>query len=73
VENTGLYKSMAEHGLLPVVLYGVSSACIIIGLVAAETAGNLRVGRIGGLQYCKIGPLVTMPPIRRATQKISGA
>ena len=30
------------------------------------------VGRIGGLQYCKIGPLVTMPPIRRATQKISG-
>ena len=49
VENTGLYKSMAEHGLLPVVLYGVSSACIIIGLVAAETAGNLRVGRIGGL------------------------
>ena len=28
------------------------------------------VGRIGGLQYCKIGPLVTMPPIRRATQKV---
>jgi len=27
------------------------------------------VGRIGGLQYCKIGTLVTMPPIRRATQK----
>jgi len=31
------------------------------------------VGRIGGLQYCRIGPLVTMPPIRRAAQKISGA
>ena len=28
------------------------------------------VGRIGGLQYCGIGPLVTMPPIRRATQKV---
>jgi peptidoglycan/LPS O-acetylase OafA/YrhL len=49
VEDTGLYKSMAEHGLLPVLLYGVSSACIITGLVAAETAGTLRVGRIGGL------------------------
>ncbi|MFL6634161.1 MAG: acyltransferase family protein [Massilia sp.] len=53
VEDTGLYKSMAEHGLLPVLLYGVSSACIIIGLVAAETAakpaGSLRIGRIGGL------------------------
>jgi peptidoglycan/LPS O-acetylase OafA/YrhL len=49
VEDTGLYKSMAEHGLLPVLLYGASSACIITGLVAAETAGSLRVGRIGGL------------------------
>ena len=28
------------------------------------------VGRIGGLQYCRIGTLVTMPPIRRATQKV---
>ncbi|MCS0630038.1 acyltransferase [Telluria mixta] len=49
VEDTGLYKSMAEHGLLPVLLYGVSSAFIIIGLVAAETAGTLRMGRIGAL------------------------
>jgi peptidoglycan/LPS O-acetylase OafA/YrhL len=55
VENAGLYKSMAEHGLLPVLLYGVSSACIITGLVAAETAGSLRVGRgaavLGVLSY----------------------
>ena len=28
------------------------------------------VGRIGGLQYCKIDTLVTMSPIRRATQKV---
>ena len=49
VENTGLYKSMAEHGLLPVLLYGASSACLIMGLVAAETAGSLRAGRIGAL------------------------
>jgi len=49
VEDAGIYKSMAEHGLLPVLLYGLSSACIITGLVAAETAGSLRVGRIGGL------------------------
>jgi exopolysaccharide production protein ExoZ len=49
VEDTGLYQSMAEHGLLPVLLYGASSACLITGLVAAETAGSLRVGRIGAL------------------------
>jgi peptidoglycan/LPS O-acetylase OafA/YrhL len=47
-EDAG-YKSMAEHGLLPVLLYGASAACIITGLVAAERAGTLRVGRIGGL------------------------
>lgn len=29
------------------------------------------IGRIGGLQYCKLGELVTMPPIRRAVQKVS--
>lgn len=28
------------------------------------------VGRIGGLQYCRLGQLVTMPPIRRTTQKV---
>lgn len=49
VENTGIYQSMAEHGLVPVLLYGVSSACIILGLVAAETAGSLRMGRGGAL------------------------
>lgn len=49
VEDTGIYKSMAEHGFVPVLLYGFSSACIITGLVAAETAGSLRVGRIGAV------------------------
>jgi peptidoglycan/LPS O-acetylase OafA/YrhL len=49
VENSGIYQSMAEHGLVPVLLYGVSSACIIMGLVAAETAGSLRMGRSGAL------------------------
>lgn len=28
------------------------------------------VGRIGGLQYCRIGALITMPPIRRAVQSV---
>ncbi|NIA57359.1 acyltransferase [Massilia sp. TW-1] len=55
VEDTGLYKSMSEHGLLPVLLYGVSSTCIFLGLVAAKTAGSLRVGRgaalLGALSY----------------------
>jgi peptidoglycan/LPS O-acetylase OafA/YrhL len=55
VENAGLYKSMVEHGVLSVLLYGASSACIILGLVAAETAGSLRVGRgaalLGALSY----------------------
>ena len=55
VENAGLYKSMAEHGLVPVLLYGASSACIVLGLVAAETAGSLRAGRgaalLGVLSY----------------------
>jgi flavin reductase (DIM6/NTAB) family NADH-FMN oxidoreductase RutF len=28
------------------------------------------IGRIGGLQYCKLGQLVNMPPIRRAVQSV---
>jgi flavin reductase (DIM6/NTAB) family NADH-FMN oxidoreductase RutF len=28
------------------------------------------VGRIGGLQYCRIGSLIAMPPIRRAVQRV---
>jgi len=29
------------------------------------------IGRIGGLQYCKLGEPVTMPAIRRAMQRVS--
>jgi flavin reductase (DIM6/NTAB) family NADH-FMN oxidoreductase RutF len=28
------------------------------------------IGRIGGLQYCRLGEVVDMPPIRRAKQKV---
>ncbi len=28
------------------------------------------IGRIGGLQYCKLGQLVNMPPIRRSIQSV---
>ena len=28
------------------------------------------VGRIGGLQYCELGQLINMPPIRRAMQRV---
>jgi flavin reductase (DIM6/NTAB) family NADH-FMN oxidoreductase RutF len=28
------------------------------------------VGRIGGLQYARLGTLITMPPVRRAVQKV---
>jgi len=48
-ENAGSFKSQHGYGILPILLYGLSSAGIITGLVAAETAGTLRVGRTGGL------------------------
>jgi flavin reductase (DIM6/NTAB) family NADH-FMN oxidoreductase RutF len=63
--------------------YGDTRAQFIVGEVVAfhfregvcvngrvDLAKLNPVGRIGGLQYCKIGELVTMPPIRRATQKV---
>jgi flavin reductase (DIM6/NTAB) family NADH-FMN oxidoreductase RutF len=29
------------------------------------------LGRIGGLQYCMLGPFISMPPIRRAAQEVT--
>jgi peptidoglycan/LPS O-acetylase OafA/YrhL len=49
LDNAGSFKSQEGYGILPILLYGLSSAGIITGLVAAETAGTLRVGRTGGL------------------------
>lgn len=48
-ENAGSFKSQDGHAILPILLYGLSSAGIITGLVAAESTGALRVGRAGGL------------------------
>jgi len=48
-ENAGSFNSQHGYGIVPILLYGLSSAGLITGLVAAETAGTLRVGRTGGL------------------------
>jgi len=47
VDNAGISPGMAERGMLSVAVYGVSAACIILGLVGAEAAGTLRAGRLG--------------------------
>jgi peptidoglycan/LPS O-acetylase OafA/YrhL len=48
-ENAGIVNGPDGRDILPILLYGFSSAAIITGLVAAESAGTLRVGRPGGL------------------------
>jgi peptidoglycan/LPS O-acetylase OafA/YrhL len=48
-ENAGSFKGQDGHAIVTILLYGLSSAGIITGLVAAESAGTLRVGRWGGL------------------------
>jgi len=55
VDNAGVSQDMAARGLLSMIVYGVGTACIILGLVAAESAGTLRAGRfaalLGALSY----------------------
>lgn len=55
VDNAGISPGMTARGMLSVIVYGLSAACIILGLVGAEAAGTLRAGRfaalLGALSY----------------------
>ena len=48
-ENAKLFVYSSRSDVMPVLLYGLSAALIIIGLVSAELRGSIRMGRLANL------------------------
>jgi len=55
IENARMFNALMSHDMVMILVYGLSSMFMILGLVAAERTGKLKLGRIaatlGSLSY----------------------